>query len=57
MALKIESFVASEIEFKSIGHIGEYLKQIGQDRKIDGKTLNFTMMAWIMEGSRRAMTL
>ena len=30
---------------------------MGQKRKIEKKTINFTMMAWIMEGARRASSL
>ena len=33
------------------------MQQVGQKRKVEGKTIDFTMMAWIMEGARRANSL
>ena len=54
---KLDSFIRSQPDFTSFAQISQYLQDIGQKRQILGKTINFTMMAWIMEGARRANTL
>ena len=54
LSYKIESLIASEPSFNSLAHIALFLQQVGQTRRVDGTLINFTMLAWIMEGARRS---
>ena len=54
---RVSGFIDLEKNFTSYSQLGKFLQAVGQDRKLEGNMINFTMLAWIMEGARRAFQL
>ena len=54
---KALGFIELEQNFDSYTQIGRFLQAIGQRRRLEGNLINFTMIAWLMEGGRRAFQI